>query len=426
MEITLGPAKPIVGTFEVPGDKSISHRALLLASLADGVSSLQNLLDAQDPQSTIRCLRSLGVEITRRGDATEVHGRGLRGLQKPSKTLDAGNSGTTMRLLCGVLAGQPFETTISGDESLRNRPMQRVSDPLNRMGAIFHSQNGKPPLTIRGKYPLAPITYTPAVSSAQVKSAVLLAGLFADGVTVVTENVVTRDHTERLMKLPVQDSKAGRTISVSGGTVISPFNIVIPGDISSAVFLICAAALVPGSDILIRNVGLNPTRSAVLDILVAAGLQLTVDKTSGDALEEYGTIHVTFGPANKSIHLDKSIVPLVIDEIPALAILAAASGVECSVRGAAELRVKESDRIRLLVTNLRSIGVSADEAEDGFSFDVSQIKPGRVQSGGDHRIAMAFALAGLYKGSEITIGGADASDVSFPNFWGVLESFQKR
>lgn len=426
MEITLGASKPIVGTFEVPGDKSISHRVLLLASLAHGVSSLHNLLDAQDPASTIRCLRSLGIECIREGDTTQVHGRGLHGFRKSLISLDAGNSGTTMRLLSGILAGRPFETVITGDESLRNRPMQRVADPLSRMGATFQLQNGKPPLTITGKYPLKPIAYDMTVASAQVKSAVLFAGLFADGITTVTEFTRTRDHTERLLNLPVRESKEGRTVSVTGGMKISPVNIVVPGDISSAVFLICATALVPASDMVIKNVGLNPTRTTVFDVLRDAGIRLTIENTSNDASEEYGNIHAAFGLASRRIDLDKTVVPLLIDEIPALAVLAAASGVGFSVTGAEELRVKESDRIGRLVANLRELGIPAEEAADGFSFESSDVKPGRVESRGDHRIAMAFALAGLHKGSEITIDGANASDVSFPNFWGVLQSFQKR
>ncbi|MEX2117072.1 MAG: 3-phosphoshikimate 1-carboxyvinyltransferase [Bacteroidota bacterium] len=426
MEITLGPAKSIVGTFDVPGDKSISHRALLVASIADGVSSLHNLLQAQDPESTIRCLRSLGVKITRNGETTEVYGQGLNGFRRPTADLDAGNSGTTMRLLSGILAGQPFESTITGDESLRNRPMQRVVDPLTRMGAVISSQKGKPPLTIQGKNPLDAISHTLQVPSAQVKSAILLAGLFAEGATTITEKVITRDHTERLLNLPVRTNEEGRTITVVGGTRIPPFTIVVPGDISSAVFLICAAALVPGSDIVIRNVGLNPTRTAVLGILTNAGLQLSVERTSHQEPEEYGDIRVKFGPASRPIDLDSAVVPQIIDEIPALAVLAAASGVECSVRGAGELRVKESDRVSLLVRNLRSIGVPAEEAGDGFSFERAVITSGRVQSGGDHRIAMAFALAGLRGGAEITIDEAEASEISFPHYWGVLESFQKR
>lgn len=425
MEITLGASKPFVGSFEVPGDKSISHRALLLASLAHGVSSLHNLLDAQDPRSTIHCLESLGIDFTRKGDTTQVHGRGLHGFRKAVNPLDAGNSGTTMRLLSGILAGQPFETRITGDDSLRNRPMTRVADPLAKMGAIVHLHDGKPPLTIVGKYPLIPIAYDMAVASAQVKSAVLLAGLFADGTTTVTEYTRTRDHTERLLNLPVRDTGGGRIVSVTGGMKISPVNMIVPGDISSAVFLLCAAALVPGSDMVIKNVGLNPSRTAVLDILKAAGIRLTIEKTSTEASEEFGTIHVAYGPATRRIDLDKSIVPLVIDEIPALSVLAAASGVECSIRGASELRVKESDRIALMVSNLRALGVSAEEHEDGFSFDRSQIRSGRILSKGDHRIAMAFSLAGLSGGGEVTVTGAEASDVSYPDFWRVLRSFQK-
>lgn len=425
MEITLGASKPIVGTFEVPGDKSISHRALILGSLARGVSTLQNLLQAEDPESTTRCLQSLGIEFTRKGDSLLVHGGGLHGFRKSSKILDAGNSGTTIRLLSGILAGQPFETVITGDASLRNRPMQRVAEPLSRMGASIQLNDGKPPLTITGKHPLLPIDLDMAVASAQVKSAVLLAGLFADGISTVTEYTQTRDHTERLLNLPVRKSTGGWTISVTGGVEISPVNMVIPGDISSAVFLICAAALVPSSDIVIRNVGLNPTRTAVLEVLKAAGILLTTLTTSKDAPEAYGDIHVAFGPATRRIDLDKSVVPLIIDEIPAIAVLAAVSGVECSIKGASELRVKESDRIKLMVENLRGLGVQAEESDDGFSFGRSQIRSGRIQSGGDHRIAMAFSLAGLPGAGEVTVVGAEANEVSFPPFWTILQSFQK-
>jgi len=426
MEITLGPAKPIVGTFDVPGDKSISHRALLLASVADGISSLRNLLHAEDPASTIHCLRALGVEITQERAVTQVQGRGLIGFRRPTVHLNAGNSGTTMRLLSGLLAGHSFESTITGDDSLKKRPMKRVIDPLTLMGARIQSAGDKPPLTVIGTNPLTPITYTLPFPSAQVKSAVLLAGLYADGETTVIETVATRDHTERMLNISPQMRNDGRMVTVIGGTRVLARDMYIPGDISSAIFLICAAALVPDSDITIRNVGLNPTRTAVLDVLRGAGLDIQVEITSMSSGEEIGNIHVRFSPAHKPIAVNAAQIPWMIDEIPALAVLAASSGVDFMIAGAGELRVKESDRIRLLVKNLRAMGVSANEEPEGISFEGPKtITACRVKSGGDHRVAMAFALAGLGGAGRMTIEDAHVSDISFPGFWDILRSFQQ-
>jgi 3-phosphoshikimate 1-carboxyvinyltransferase len=426
MEITLGPAKPISGTFDVPGDKSISHRALLLASVADGVSSLRNVLSAEDPQSTIRCLRALGVEITQNDAITQVHGKGLNGFRRPKGPLDAGNSGTTMRLLTGLLAGQAFESTVTGDDSLRKRPMQRVIDPLTLMGAHIQSDSGKAPLRIRGRFPLDPITYTLPLPSAQVKSAILLAALYAHGSTTVIEPVATRNHTECMLNLKTQRMESGQGITIVGGMPISPMEMLIPGDISSAVFLICAAALVPNSELSIRNVGLNPTRTTIIDVLQGAGLSIEVEKMSSNHGEEIGSIHVRFSPAQRPITVTPAQVPWLIDEIPALAVLAASSGVGFSVAGAVELRAKESDRISLLVRNLRALGVLTNEESGGLSFEnPNMTSVGRVQSGGDHRIAMAFSLAALGRQSRITIDEAQVSEISFPGFWNILKSFQQ-
>jgi 3-phosphoshikimate 1-carboxyvinyltransferase len=426
MEITLGPSNPISGILEVPGDKSISHRALLIASISSGISVLHNVPSAEDPQSTIRCLRGLGVDIIQNNGITRVHGKGLSAFSIPSAPLDAGNSGTTMRLLSGLLAGQAFESTITGDDSLRTRPMQRVIDPLSLMGAHFESDSGKAPLRILGTFPLDPITYTSPLPSAQVKSAILLAGLYAHGTTTVVEPVATRNHTERILNLRTQRFESGQSITVTGGMTIQPMEMTIPGDISSAVYLICAAALVPHSDLTIRNVGLNPTRTKIIDVLRQAGLSIEMETMYTDQREEIGTIHVRYSPAQRPIAVSSEQVPWLIDEIPALAVLAVSSGVGFSVAGAAELRTKESDRIKLLVNNLRALGIRTDEEPAGFSFENPVIgKTCRVQSGGDHRIAMAFSLAALGRQSRITIDEAQVCEISFPGFWNIMKSFQR-
>lgn len=425
MDKVVKRSAPITGEFPVPGDKSISHRALILGSLCKGTSRFQNISLADDPRSTADCLRALGVDIRIGGTEAVVQGRGLTGLQESTAPLDAGNSGTTLRLLSGILAGYPFETRLTGDDSLRRRPMQRIIDPLTSMGAEISSNGGRAPLSVRGRFPLKPISYNLPVPSAQVKSAVLLAGLFADGRTTVTERIPSRDHTERLLGLKPSQSASGTSISIQGGHSFGPFDMTIPGDISSAVYLLCAAALVPGSNIIISNVGLNLSRAHVLDVLDRAGLIVKRTVHRSQEPEPRGDLAVTYGPLAGPLRLDGEAVPLLIDELPALAVLAAASGVACSIRGAAELRTKESDRIALLTRNLRILGVDVAEYPDGLEFPATrQLNSGVIETGADHRMAMAFSLAGLIIPGGVTLRDAESVSVSFPGFWSVVDAFQ--
>lgn len=421
MDLPVRRAKPLVGDLHIPGDKSISHRAALLAALADGSSVLHGFLEAQDPRSTIACLRALGVRVETSGREVRVYGRGLRGFSPPATDLDAGNSGTTLRLLSGILAGHPFESVLTGDDSLRRRPMNRIVEPLTLMGASISATNGMPPVRILGKETLRPITYSLPVPSAQVKSAILLAGLYADGVTTVEESVQTRDHTERMLGLQTNTSAGRISVSVTGGMAVRPREFQIPGDISSAVFLVAAASCIKGSDCVIRRVGINPTRSAVLDVLQQAGVSLKQINRQEDDAEPFCDLHVVFSPPERPLHIDRTTTPLVIDEIPALAVLAACARVGFSVEGAGELRVKESDRIALLSENLRRWGIEVSGHQDGFSFGApASLREATMDSGGDHRIAMAFAVAGMVCGG-ITIKGAECADVSFPGFWKLVE-----
>ncbi len=424
--VTIHPVRRVHGRLRVPGDKSISHRYALLAALAEGTSTIGNYAPGADCGATLRCLQALGVDIrtgtpAAGGAATvTVHGRGPGGLQAPTAVLDAGNSGTTMRLLAGVLAGQPFDSAITGDDSLRRRPMQRIVDPLERMGARIGTTDGRPPLTIRGT-PLRGVSYETPVASAQVKSAALLAGLHAAGTTRITERIRTRDHTERA--LPAFGARIGRTaggVEVAGGQRLQPAVVQVPGDPSSAAFWAAAAAALPGSAIEIVDVGLNPTRTAFLDVLEAAGADVAVERAGTDAGEPFGTVRVRHR-ALRPMRVEAQQVPGLIDELPALAALAA-HGATLHVSGAAELRAKESDRIAVLAAGLRALGGAVDERPDGFSVRPARLTGGTVDAAGDHRMAMAFAIAALGAGGPTTIAGHEVVEVSYPEFFATLES----
>jgi len=413
----------ILGRVRVPGDKSISHRSAMFAAIADGTSRIEGYLPGEDCTATLACLEGFGVPIARRqtasGLALEVQGLGLRGLRAPRQPLDAANSGTSMRLLSGLAAAHPFRTILSGDESLSRRPMRRVIEPLTKMGATIAAIDGHPPLTIDGA-DLRPITYAPAVPSAQVKSAVLLAGLHASGRTEVIEPAATRDHTERALEaFGVRVDRDGLAVSVEGGQRLRATDLVIPGDISSAVFWLVLASALPGSTLAVEGVGLNPTRSAVLDILRRAGAEIETE-LSGRTGEPLGTIHVR-GSAPRPFVIEPADVPGIIDEIPALAALAAMTpDGRMTVRGAGELRVKESDRIAMLARGFRGIGVRVDEFEDGFTIAGGPPSGGTADAAGDHRLAMAFAIAGAAATSPVTISGAEAVAVSYPGFFSEL------
>ncbi len=417
---TIAPARRVQGRLSVPGDKSISHRYALLAALAEGTSYVQNYAPGADCQSSLACVRALGADVQTTSEGrVALLGRGIAGWRSPTGPLDAGNSGTTMRLLAGLLAGQSFSATMIGDTSLSRRPMRRVIEPLTRMGARIDAVDGHAPVTVHGG-PLRAIDHVSTVPSAQVKGAVLLAGLLAEGTTRVTEPTQTRDHTERA--LPAFGLVVGvddLTVSVVSGQRAAPQRITVPGDFSSAAFWMVAAAALPGSRIEIEDVGLNPTRTGLLDILKRFGARVEVHGTSSSGGEPRGIIIVEADRTNH-IEIAPDEVPGLIDELPAIAALAACGG-EVSVRGAAELRVKESDRITALVAGFRALGIDADEREDGFVIQGAGAPAGGVADAqGDHRMAMAFAIAALGARGESRIAGADAVVISYPGFFDTL------
>jgi 3-phosphoshikimate 1-carboxyvinyltransferase len=429
MIYTIQPGTPLRGAIRCPGDKSISHRYAMLAALAQGESELSNYAASQDCQSTLRCLRSLGVEIRTKGASVLIAGDGLRGLKSPAVTLDAGNSGTTMRLLAGILAGQPFDSKITGDASLRRRPMGRIIEPLRLMGAEIGSAEGDlPPLHIKGGN-LRAIRYSLPVASAQVKSCILLAGLYAKGITAVEENVATRDHTEiALQQFGAAVRHRGHWIEIEPGPALEARRLDIPGDLSGAAFLIAAAALVPGSEILLPQVGLNPRRRALIHYLGGAGVRATVENESAHAGEPRGDLRVCYDPAP----LRESLPPIageltaaLIDEIPVLAVLGSQSG-GLVIRDARELRVKESDRIAAVAANLRAMGAQVEEHPDGLTIAGRQRLHGaEIETHGDHRIAMAFAVAGLAACGVTRVHDAECADVSFPGFYEALAECRK-
>ena len=426
---TVAPARRLRGRLRAPGDKSISHRYAMLAAIADGASTIAGYSSGTDCRSTLRCLRALGVTIAENPgpdgatSTVTVLGRGLGSLARPEGPLDAGNSGTTMRLLAGILAGHPFDTVITGDASLRRRPMRRIIKPLTRMGGRLDAAGGRPPLTVRGG-PLVGIDYAPPVASAQVKSAVLLAGLHATGVTRVTEPAPTRDHTERALAAfgaPVMRDDG--FIGITGRSRLRPLALSVPGDPSSAAFWAAAAAAVPDADVTIEAVGLNPTRTAFLDVLCRAGARVDACVTGVSAGEPIGTLRVRSGRL-EAIDIGPAEVPALIDELPVLGALAA-HGPSVTVSGAGELRHKESDRIAALAAGLRAIGVQVEERPDGFRAERNGTPHGgTADAAGDHRLGMAFAVAALAGAGPSVITGAGVVDVSYPGFFSALDSLR--
>jgi 3-phosphoshikimate 1-carboxyvinyltransferase len=428
--VMVRPAGSVRGRVRPPGDKSISHRYALLAAIAEGRSLIRGYSTGGDCASTLRCLRGLGVEIREVGRYPpagldiEVTGRGVGGLRPYAGMLDAGNSGSTIRMLSGILAGHPFSTSITGDDSLQRRPMRRIIVPLERMGARVTSDEGRPPLTIEGTYPLSAIDFEPEVPSAQVKSAVLLAGLHAKGVTRVQEPLSTRDHTERALRVfGARVSSVDRTVSLEGGQRLLGRTLNVPGDISSAAFWLVAASALPGSEVTIEEVGLNPTRTGIIDILRRMGARIETMPLGTSETEPMGTITVRHGEL-ASIAIAPEEVPGVIDELPVLAALATHGGA-LTVTGAQELRVKESDRISALADGFRRMGADIDEQPDGFRVSATRrLRGGEVDARHDHRLAMAFAIAALGASGPTTIQGAGAAAVSYPEFFSVLESLR--
>ncbi|OPY58922.1 MAG: 3-phosphoshikimate 1-carboxyvinyltransferase 1 [Pelotomaculum sp. PtaU1.Bin035] len=419
------PAETLRGTAAVPGDKSISHRAVMLGALAEGDTIVENFLPGEDCLSTIDCFRKLGVEIEGPDNCmVKVHGRGPGGLTEPEDVLNAGNSGTTMRLLLGILAGQSFFSVITGDVSLRSRPMARVIGPLEQMGARIGGRQGGnfAPLAVRGGQ-LKPFIYSSPVASAQVKSSVLLAGLFADGVTAVIEPHRSRDHTERMLKhFGAAVEISGNTVQVSGHPRLKGQRVIVPGDISSAAFFIVAASIVPGSDITLPGVGVNQTRSGILDVLLemGAGIELLNQRVEGG--EPVADIRVRYNGRLTGVTVEGDTIPRLIDEVPVLAVAAATAEGVTKIRNAAELRVKESDRIATVAAMLGKFGADVEELPDGLLLRGGRPLEGVIcESHGDHRIAMAAAVAGLIAYGETVVRGAECIDISFPGFASVLK-----
>jgi 3-phosphoshikimate 1-carboxyvinyltransferase len=426
MQERICPASAICGEISLPGDKSISHRYAMIASIAEGPTRIRNYSTGADCHSTLGCVRALGIEVEGAGTEFTIHGRGLDGLRKPAADLDAGNSGSTIRMLSGILAGQPFPTRIFGDESLSRRPMQRILAPLEQMGARITARDGRfPPLEIQGGA-LRPIDYTLPVPSAQVKTCVLFAGLFADGETSVTEPVRSRDHTElALREFGAEVSVARQRITLAGRPKLTGRELVVPSDLSSAAFFIVAALLVPGSKLSITGVGLNPTRSALLDFLIGMGARIRVPNLESSHGELVGDLVVEHSTLRGGT-IDGALTAALIDEIPVLAVLGAATEEGLTVKNASELRVKETDRIRTVIDNLRRMGVEAVEMPDGMVIPGRQkFHAAHFDSFGDHRIAMAFAVAALRGDGESVIEGAEAASVSFPEFWEALSAIAR-
>jgi len=436
MDQRITPARNIAGGLRIPGDKSISHRYALLGAVAEGETAIRNYAPGADCASTLRCLEALGVRVSRRQVQAEtgepsvelgIAGRGLKGLVEPATTLDAGNSGSTIRMLSGLLAGQSFRSVITGDESLRRRPMRRVMDPLRRMGASIEASPGDlPPLAIQGGA-LRGIEYPLPVPSAQVKSAVLLAGMLAEGETTVIEPLALRDHTEiALAQFGADLTRARRKATVHGGRQLRARKIDIPGDISSAAFFLCAALMFPESNLLLQNVGVNPTRTALLDFLSSIGAKIKVLNIGASSGELVGDIHVSGGKLAGG-KVDGATVAGLIDEIPVLAVLATQTEGGLAIRDAQELRIKETDRIAAIAENLRRMGGRVEVYQDGLDIPGGQSLHGaEIDSFGDHRIAMAFAVAALIATGETLIHGCDAAIVSFPGFYDSIDKVTER
>jgi 3-phosphoshikimate 1-carboxyvinyltransferase len=421
---TISPGGSIVGQLELPGDKSISHRYAIISAVSDGTSEISNYASAADCQSTLECLRRLGVGIESRQNLIRISGKGLDGLETPRRVLDAENSGSTMRMLAGILAGQPFTSSITGDDSLRRRPMRRIMDPLRQMGAEIRSSTGdRAPLEIRGGE-LHAIDYTPPVPSAQVKSAILLAGLYADDVTTVRESVSTRDHTELALREFGAEVDCGRGIvRLHPRPRLTARKLAVPGDLSTGIFLIGATLILPGSSLMLHQVGLNPTRARVLDFLVSIGAAIRVPSLQARDGELAGTVSVAHSRLEGGT-ISGALVAEMIDELPMLAALGPFTEKGIEIHDAEELRVKESDRIVALAEGLRQMGARVEEFPDGLRVEgcsAGKLRGARVDPRGDHRIAMALAVAALGADGDTLIRDAECVSVSFPEFFTTLE-----
>ncbi|WP_353684047.1 3-phosphoshikimate 1-carboxyvinyltransferase [Thermodesulfovibrio sp. 3907-1M] len=430
MERLLRKAKALKGEITPPADKSISHRAVMFACMAEGHSRIKNFLWAKDPLSSLTAMRSLGAEIQiTQAKEIMVNAKGLHSLKEPENVIDCGNSGTTIRLLSGILAGQPFLSVLTGDDSLRQRPMRRIIEPLRLMGAniMGRAENTLPPLVIKGGH-LKAINYSMPIASAQVKSAILLAALFAEGETSVTEPHKSRDHTEKMLK------SMGVELEINNNTIkitppehpLKPFDIVIPNDFSSAAFFIAGACLVSGSEIIIKNVCLNETRTGFIEVLKSMGANIEIFNLKEQAGEPVGDISVKTASALKAVSVQGEIIPRLIDEFPVLCVVATQAEGTTVIKDAKDLRAKESDRIKAMTTELSKMGVSIKEFEDGVEIKgPCRLKGARVYSYKDHRIAMALSIAALIAQGETVIKDADCVDISFPEFYSLLEMLQR-
>ena len=421
--VFIKPVTNLGGEIRVPGDKSISHRAALFGGMAHGETHVTNFLLGQDCLSTLRCLKQLGVSWERQGAEVWIHGEGMDAWQEPIDVLDAGNSGTTFRLMLGALAGSPFTITMSGDESLRSRPMRRVTDPLRQMGAkiMGRKEGNMAPLTMMGGH-LEGRSFRTAVSSAQVKSAIILAGLRAHGETVVEEPVLSRDHTERMLRGFGAEIQRERTVvKVRGGGQLYGQAVSVPGDISSAAFFLVLGSLVGSGEIILPDVGVNPTRTGILDVLRAMGADIELLDSSEICGEPRATLRVS--PAKlKGIEIAGDMIPRLIDEIPILAVAASLAEGETVIRDAAELRVKETDRISTVVAGLNALGAKVEELPDGMRIQGQpSLYGGQASSFGDHRLAMAWAIAGMLSQEGVSVENMAAADVSYPNFLTVIK-----
>ncbi len=424
LQFVVQPGGVLEGRLRVPGDKSISHRCIILGSLAKGQTSVSGFLEGEDSLNTLKAFRQMGVQIEQRGSGELlINGKGLYGLAEPAGPIDLGNSGTAMRLMAGVLAGQLFDSVLAGDRSLSARPMGRIVDPLQLMGAniasssdITGENNFKPPLHVKGAMKLRGLDYTVPMASAQVKSAVLLAGLYAQGITRVTEPAVTRDHTERMLQgFGYEVQKKGLVTSLQGGGELRAANIIVPADISSAAFFLVAASITKGSELTLLQVGMNPTRTGVIDILQRMGADLAISNQTESGGESVADITVRSADLS-GIEIPQALVSLAIDEFPALFIAAACAKGKTVLSGAEELRVKESDRIQVMVDGLNTLGINAQSKPDGVIIEGGEMQGGIIDSFGDHRVSMSFAIAALRATGEIVINDCENVRTSFPGF----------
>jgi 3-phosphoshikimate 1-carboxyvinyltransferase len=418
------PSGRLTGRIRVPGDKSISHRSIMFGSLAEGVTEISGFLEGEDALATLGAFRAMGVRIDgpEQGRVT-VYGVGMHGLKAPAEPLDCGNSGTSMRLLAGILAGQPFDSVLIGDPSLSRRPMRRVVGPLAQMGAMIETTDaGTAPLKIHGGHPLQGIAFRSPVASAQVKSCILLAGMYARGQTCVTEPAVSRDHTERMLSgMGYAIDRSGETVCLEGGGKLRGTRIDVPADISSAAFFLVGASIAEGSDLVLEHVGINPTRAGVIEILRLMGADIEVLNAREAGGEPVADLRVRSARL-RGITIPEELVPLAIDEFPVLFVAAACAEGETVLTGAEELRVKESDRIAVMADGLRALGIDAEPRPDGMRVRGGQLSGGRIDSHGDHRIAMSFAIAALRAGGEVHIDDCANVNTSFPGFAGLAAS----